>query len=283
MANPHPNVENLKPFKSGVSGNPAGSSKRARLRAAIIRLLDEKELDATFAKAGMDEALKGVFLFWREILNRVDGPVEPAMAAVKLEEYVQTRATAALDDEACELERTEQIDRGVALLCAAEPQISRELAERYIRELVPMLEAQRRNVALLRGANPMAPLAKSPREMEEALIKQVWMELDMPGDPDTLCLDGPGDRKHQPPPLPTAGPAPCQDPDRAFLEARAVEAERQRRERAKHPMQPPPPAPEPPVTPDGGPPPEPPRLAPESDEYIYMRAAMWNSERERRR
>ncbi len=257
MANrhPQPHPENLRPFHPGSSGNPAGSSKRARLRAAIIRLLDEKELDATFAKAGMDEALKGVFLFWREILNRVDGPIEPAMAAVRYNEYVQARATAALHDQACELERTEQIDRGVALLCASDPAISHEMAERYIRELVPLLEAQRCNVALHRGANPMAPLAKSPPEMEEELIRRTWRELEMPGDPDSLCrLDGPGDRKHKSsPPRKLDPPRNPGETDRAFLEAREVERERELRDRARLPRQPPPPAPPPP--PEAVPPP----------------------------
>jgi len=182
------------------------------------------------------------------------------MATAKFEEHIQARTQAAENEQAREADRAEQIEVGVAVLCASDPAISRELAERYIRELVLLLEAQRRNVALHRGANPMAPLAKSPREMEEELIRRTWRELEMPGDPDALCrLDGSGDRKHKSPPPPASPPPPepepSQDPDQAFLEARAVEGERERRERAKHPIRtsPPPPRPEPPIEPDPSP------------------------------
>jgi len=173
-------------------------SRRTRAEELITALID----------AGCGGDVKAI----QEVLNRIHGRIEPRMAVAKFEEHIQTRMTAALLDQTERTERTERIDLGVDLLCASDPAITRPMAERYMSELIPLLEVQRRNVALIRGANPLAPLAKSPPEMEEELIRRTWRELGMPGDPDLLCrLDEPGDRKHKSPPPPKPEPQPAPD------------------------------------------------------------------------
>jgi hypothetical protein len=290
LSNPDPSPGTR--FKPGNRVNPGGRKKDdlpkidlvAEMRRQLAsvdpetRLSKAEELIGALLEAGCGGDVRAI----QEVLSRIHGRIEPRMAAAKFEEHVQARTTAALLDQAERTERTEQIDLGVDLLCGSDPAITRPMAVQYMSELLPLLEAQRRSVALIRGANPLAPLVKSPTEMEEELIRRTWRELEMPGDPDSLCrLDGPG---APPPPSPAGGPEPepPAEPDQDFLAARTVEAERERRERAKHPMQqsPSPPRPEP-ARPDpasrahahgaGSPPaPPPPPPLPDPSQFVRM-------------
>ncbi len=80
MANPNPNQENLTPFPPGQSGNPGGVPKRGPrkniLRKALLDLIAEKGLEREFVQVGMTLALGGQYNFWREVFDRVDGPVQ---------------------------------------------------------------------------------------------------------------------------------------------------------------------------------------------------------------
>ncbi len=82
--NPAPRPENLTPWQPGQSGNPAGHSRGRRVAAAITRLIDEKGLEREIALTliamalGRRKMLKGrkpEYRWFRELLNRVDGPV----------------------------------------------------------------------------------------------------------------------------------------------------------------------------------------------------------------
>ncbi len=81
---PAPRPENLTPWQPGQSGNPAGHSRGRRIAAAITRLIDEKGLEREIALTLIGMALgrrkmlrgrKPEYQWFRELLNRVDGPV----------------------------------------------------------------------------------------------------------------------------------------------------------------------------------------------------------------
>ena len=69
-----PNIENLKPFKKGESGNPKGRPPMPDLRAAISDLLNEKQGDLTaldaILKALFKRALNGDVRAAQELLDR---------------------------------------------------------------------------------------------------------------------------------------------------------------------------------------------------------------------
>lgn len=75
MANPNPNMSGLRPAKPGEVRNPNGSSRKQRLTNALLKMFEEKALDDPFIKAGIQEALKGDFNFWRHIFERIDGKI----------------------------------------------------------------------------------------------------------------------------------------------------------------------------------------------------------------
>jgi hypothetical protein len=91
VANRNPPRENLRPqpWGPGESGNPAGSSKKQRLTAALFRMLDEKGLDEPFIRAGMAAALKGDFQFWKYIYERIDGKLPDAEGGGDAEEIIE--------------------------------------------------------------------------------------------------------------------------------------------------------------------------------------------------
>lgn len=70
---PFPN-ENTQ-FRPGRSGNPIGSSKKQRFTNALVKRLDEQDLDDPFIKAGLEMALDGDFNFWKYIYERIEGKV----------------------------------------------------------------------------------------------------------------------------------------------------------------------------------------------------------------
>lgn len=138
MANPHPNLDNLKPFAPGSSGNPSGSSKKARLTAALHRLLDVDGAEDAFAKVGMDEALAGVFKFWRTILDRVDGRIPEADPPEHVDLEQIARAMKA---------KADMLDRQVALAdekLAGEERVQGTLVEvaKLVRERLQRAQAQ---------------------------------------------------------------------------------------------------------------------------------------------
>ena len=84
------NEQNLKPWKPGQSGNPAGYSTGRRITDRLIRMLEERHLDDTVAlilygAATDDQAIlkgrKPNFAFFKELLDRVDGPVPTRVEA----------------------------------------------------------------------------------------------------------------------------------------------------------------------------------------------------------
>jgi hypothetical protein len=74
----HPNsMKNLRPFKPGQSGNPAGKPKGTALTDRLRKIVEQNEGEVAEAliKAAVKAALKGDFRFWQEIMNRMDGPI----------------------------------------------------------------------------------------------------------------------------------------------------------------------------------------------------------------
>ena len=66
-------------FAPGQSGNPGGYSKGRRLAAALNELIDENGDLPVLAKVWLDAAKAGDYRFFRELLDRVDGPIEQAI------------------------------------------------------------------------------------------------------------------------------------------------------------------------------------------------------------
>jgi hypothetical protein len=77
MSNPNPDTSGLIPFKPGQSGNPKGKPKGSGLTARLRKIVEESEHDVAgiLLQAGVKAAIKGDFRFWKEILDRLDGPV----------------------------------------------------------------------------------------------------------------------------------------------------------------------------------------------------------------
>ena len=76
-------IDNLKPFKKGKSGNPKGRSKGQRnyatiYREALIKIAEvnnktPEEIETMMEEAGIKNALKGNFQFWKDIRDRIHG------------------------------------------------------------------------------------------------------------------------------------------------------------------------------------------------------------------
>ena len=101
-------IEDLKPyqFKPGESGNPLGSSEKARATAELKATLDIK----AFVASGIREALAGNFAFWRYIFDRVDGQMpKPEVTASDMDELNQVLA-----ELQAEHDRSEESVRGTA-------------------------------------------------------------------------------------------------------------------------------------------------------------------------
>jgi hypothetical protein len=79
LANDNPRRENLKSWQSGQSGNPGGSSRCARLRRRLHEALDRRGegIERAFIEAGLTRALKGDYLFWAYIYDRIEGRRPP--------------------------------------------------------------------------------------------------------------------------------------------------------------------------------------------------------------
>jgi hypothetical protein len=69
-----------KQFKPGQSGNPKGRPRGTgltdKLRAVVEgETQDGKPIAEALMRAGVAAAMRGDFRFWKEILDRIDGPV----------------------------------------------------------------------------------------------------------------------------------------------------------------------------------------------------------------
>jgi hypothetical protein len=79
VANPNPPLQNLKPWKPGETGNPAGYSKGRRATDNMLKLIDKtKGADELIAQMWLKSVLKGDFKFFKEYLERTEGKVKDA-------------------------------------------------------------------------------------------------------------------------------------------------------------------------------------------------------------
>jgi hypothetical protein len=85
MANPRGTPANLKPWRPGQSGNPAGRSRRVRLRDAQARAQVREILDGPdgsgqginlVLRDWVERALLGDYRAIRDLLDAVEGPVQ---------------------------------------------------------------------------------------------------------------------------------------------------------------------------------------------------------------
>jgi len=228
MSNPDPSPSTR--FQPGSSGNPAGSSRRARLTTALHKLLDADDNEDAFALAGLTQALAGEFPFWREILDRTDGRAPSAAELAALQAREQTREAS---EQAREQEvdiATEQIQEVLETLCCDLD----TLLEKDMRRLANGLADLTRSKSLADLLKQELGLSKRP-EVTKDDVRRLWSELALPAG----MLRAP-----DPSPLPRGFrelPAPRPNPDREALQARAVDEERARRGRLKDPRQAPPP------------------------------------------
>ena len=71
-------LANLRPWKPGQSGNPAGYSRQRRITDALIKLIDEQGVTQALAKIWLREALQANPRFFTMLLDRVEGQVDEA-------------------------------------------------------------------------------------------------------------------------------------------------------------------------------------------------------------
>jgi len=81
----HPNsIENLKRYqwKPGQSGNPGGRPKGRSIIEEVKMMLGKKDgqLAEALASVLLQQALRGHFRFFKELLDRIDGPVANRLA-----------------------------------------------------------------------------------------------------------------------------------------------------------------------------------------------------------
>lgn len=101
MGNPNPSPENR--FQPGQSGNPAGSSRKARLTARLKELLN----DEAFLDVGISKALDGDFNFWRYLYDRVDGLIpKPEESLTELDELNEV-----IEEAQAEYDRAQEAER----------------------------------------------------------------------------------------------------------------------------------------------------------------------------
>lgn len=72
-------------WKPGQSGNPGGRPKGSGVTDRLRKILAEgdngKDVAGALVKAALKAAEKGDFRFWKEIVDRVDGPVKQRIEA----------------------------------------------------------------------------------------------------------------------------------------------------------------------------------------------------------
>lgn len=78
QANNRPDPPEEHRFKPGQSGNPKGRPKGTSITARLRKVVEEddagKVADA-LVKSAIDAAKTGDFRFWKEIVDRLDGPI----------------------------------------------------------------------------------------------------------------------------------------------------------------------------------------------------------------
>lgn len=64
-----------KPWQKGQTGNPHGHSKARRVTAALMKQLDKPEVQERLVQIWLEQAARGNFQFFRELLDRSEGKV----------------------------------------------------------------------------------------------------------------------------------------------------------------------------------------------------------------
>lgn len=62
-------------WPKGVSGNPKGHSKARRVTDALLKQLNDPEIQKRLAEIWIEQAAMGNFQFFRELLDRTEGKV----------------------------------------------------------------------------------------------------------------------------------------------------------------------------------------------------------------
>lgn len=84
MANPNPKIENLRPWKPGVSGNPKGRPPEKPMKAALDAAAEsDPDLIADLIRVGIVQAKNGDFRYWKEIWDRFDGKVPAPVEVIE--------------------------------------------------------------------------------------------------------------------------------------------------------------------------------------------------------
>ncbi len=251
MANPKPTprLENLKPFRKGQSGNPGG---RPKMSINLLNELDEllAEIDPVSRQskahklmaALLDQGVSGSTKAIIHILDRYHGQVQDAKPRSDvLEERTEEERRASTADEYRVRVAVGLMDQFPSLSQAGALDLAEELDAAIATELASGDTLTMQLTRQLRGL----PEPDLTMERKAEIVFELAQKHGLIDGPAPAALQEPE------PPIPAnpqRGPGP--ESDQAFLAARAVDDERERRERAKHPGQRP--------TPAGGPPPPPP-------------------------
>ena len=111
------NVQNLKPWPKGVSGNPGGRPKQKLISAELERLLQQQAPGASgqtwasvIAESLLKQAAKGNVRAIAELANRLEGtPRQSVDVAISPSEYIQS-----LSDEELAQRIAELSEEGIA-------------------------------------------------------------------------------------------------------------------------------------------------------------------------
>ena len=203
MANAHPKVSNLKPFKKGSSGNPGG---RTRGEVDMLGILNEllaatdpaskqskaRALMAAWIAAGIDGDTKAI----GQIVDRQYGRVESRMERSVFEERVELladQAAAAAASATAAATQAADHEALVALLMG-EYDLSRELAEDLLSDIDVAYAAEVAkgwsltdelcNRILGAPIKPRVPLARKDEIIHAALVRAGLVESDEPDEPE---------------------------------------------------------------------------------------------------
>ncbi len=217
MANPHPRVSNLKPFKKGSSGNPGGRTRgKVNLMAILNELLAEVN-PATKLQAGRElmaamlaEGKAGNVKATMAILDRIHGKPESRMETALYQERIEVaadRAAAAAAELAREERKAVDHEALVAEL-VKQYYLTREQADDLLADLDVAYAKERENTWSMTDelkhrvmGVPLKPTISNARK--DQLIRELFQRHGLIHEPDPEPDELEPDP--EPPPYPRCG------------------------------------------------------------------------------
>jgi hypothetical protein len=231
VANSNPNHATR--FKPGASANPGGKPRPKPPADPASGVPPGQERPAAIPGQTIHERVVAKL---EAILSDPDAELGYQLAACRLLASDELASTIR-DMEHGHTEeqaRLGKIRTAVGLVLTHHPEVGPELAEQFVRACLEAMEPTNLTDTL---RDRLGMWKAEP--LTDGTLCEIWHDLSLPGDPGPE-LSPCGFKELPPPASPPCGCGPAPDPDREFLARRAVEDERARREKLKHPAAPPP-------------------------------------------